>query len=34
MRLRYASINDLPIKAADRKFHWDRSKPRPPIIPA
>ena len=29
MRLRYASINDLPIKAADRKCHWDRSKPRP-----
>ena len=29
MRLRYASINDLPIKAADRKYHWDRSKPRP-----
>ena len=22
MRLRYASINDLPIAAADRKFHW------------
>lgn len=29
MRLRYASINDLPIQAADRKFHWDRSSPRP-----
>ena len=29
MRLRYASINDLPIKTADRKYHWDRSKPRP-----
>lgn len=29
MRLRYASINDLPIQAADRKFHWDRSFPRP-----
>jgi nuclear transport factor 2 (NTF2) superfamily protein len=29
MRLRYASINDLPIKEADRKYHWDRSKPRP-----
>ena len=28
-RLRYASINDLPIKAADRKFHWDHSGPRP-----
>ena len=22
MRLRYASINDLPIAAAHRKFHW------------
>ena len=22
MRRRYASINDLPIKASDRKFHW------------
>jgi nuclear transport factor 2 (NTF2) superfamily protein len=22
MRLRYASINDLPIKEADRKYHW------------
>lgn len=22
MALRHASINDLPIKAADRKFHW------------
>ena len=29
MRLRYASINDVPIKDADRKYHWDRSKPRP-----
>jgi uncharacterized protein len=29
MRLRYASINDLPIKEAERKYHWDRSKPRP-----
>lgn len=29
MRLRFASINDLPIREADRKFHWDRSKPRP-----
>ena len=29
MRLRYASINDLPIKDAERKYHWDRSKPRP-----
>ena len=22
MRLRIASINDLPIKAGDRKYHW------------
>ena len=22
MRLRFASINDLPIKEADRKYHW------------
>jgi nuclear transport factor 2 (NTF2) superfamily protein len=29
MRLRFASINDLPIREADRKFHWERSKPRP-----
>jgi uncharacterized protein len=26
---RYASINDLSIKSAERKFHWDRSGPRP-----
>ncbi|MDQ3188585.1 MAG: nuclear transport factor 2 family protein [Pseudomonadota bacterium] len=25
MRLRIASINDLPIAAADRKFHWART---------
>jgi nuclear transport factor 2 (NTF2) superfamily protein len=29
MQRRIASINDLPIKAAERKFHWDRSGPRP-----
>jgi nuclear transport factor 2 (NTF2) superfamily protein len=29
MRLRIASINDLPIAESDRKFHWDRSSPRP-----
>jgi len=29
MRRRLASINDLPIKHVDRKFHWDRSGPRP-----
>jgi uncharacterized protein len=29
MRRRIASINDLPIRDADRKFHWDRARPRP-----
>jgi nuclear transport factor 2 (NTF2) superfamily protein len=29
MKRRFACINDLPIKEADRKFHWDRSGPRP-----
>ena len=29
MRVRHASINDLPIAESDRKFHWDRSAPRP-----
>jgi nuclear transport factor 2 (NTF2) superfamily protein len=29
MRLRYASINDLPIKEPERKYHWDRFGPRP-----
>ena len=29
MQRRIASINDLPIKAVERKFHWDRSGPRP-----
>lgn len=29
MRLRYASINDLPIRAEDRKFHWTAIEPRP-----
>jgi len=28
-RRRHASINDRPIKEAERKFHWDRSGPRP-----
>ena len=28
MQRRFASINDLPIKAADRKFHWPLG-PRP-----
>ncbi|KFX70864.1 50S ribosomal protein L21 [Pseudomonas taeanensis MS-3] len=26
MRLRYASINDLPISAAERKFHWPQGR--------
>ena len=29
MQARHASINDMPIKPEDRKFYWDRSKPRP-----
>jgi nuclear transport factor 2 (NTF2) superfamily protein len=29
MTTRHASINDVPISAADRLFHWDRSGPRP-----
>jgi uncharacterized protein len=29
MESRYACINDLPIKESDRKYHWDRSGPRP-----
>lgn len=29
MRQRHASINDLPIREDERKFHWDRSGPRP-----
>jgi nuclear transport factor 2 (NTF2) superfamily protein len=29
MRWRYACINDLPIREADRKFRWDRNGPRP-----
>ena len=29
MRLRYACINDLPIKESQRHYHWDRSGPRP-----
>jgi uncharacterized protein len=29
MRRRHASINDLPIVAADRKFHWAAPGPRP-----
>jgi uncharacterized protein len=33
-RRRHASINDLPIKEAERKFHWDRSGPRPVDYPS
>lgn len=33
MRERHASINDLPIEEAHRKFHWDRSGPRPETHP-
>ena len=29
MRRRYASINDLPITEADRRFRWDPTGPRP-----
>jgi nuclear transport factor 2 (NTF2) superfamily protein len=29
MEERHASINDLPIKESDRKYHWERSGPRP-----
>ncbi|WP_029353080.1 nuclear transport factor 2 family protein [Bosea sp. 117] len=29
MQQRYASINDLPIRDSERKYHWDRSGPRP-----
>jgi len=29
MRRRYASINDLPIAEAERKYHWSAPGPRP-----
>ena len=29
MQRRFACINDLPIKESERKYHWDRSGPRP-----
>ena len=29
MAYRHASINDVPIEESERKFHWDRSGPRP-----
>ncbi|TCR67331.1 nuclear transport factor 2 family protein [Bosea sp. BK604] len=34
MARRFASINDLPIAEADRKFHWDQSGPRPADHPS
>jgi nuclear transport factor 2 (NTF2) superfamily protein len=34
MQRRFACINDLPISAAERKFHWDRSGPRPADHPS
>ncbi|HEV8693041.1 MAG TPA: nuclear transport factor 2 family protein [Lysobacter sp.] len=33
MRQRHASINDLPIDASERKFHWDLAGPRPDDAP-
>lgn len=29
MQERHASINDLPVTSAERKFHWDLGGPRP-----
>jgi nuclear transport factor 2 (NTF2) superfamily protein len=29
MAKRHASINDLPIRESERKYHWDPSGPRP-----
>jgi uncharacterized protein len=29
MRERHASINDVPIREADRLFHWPAPGPRP-----
>ncbi|AIY41117.1 hypothetical protein LT85_1959 [Collimonas arenae] len=29
MRWRHASINEAPIPASERKFHWDLNGPRP-----
>lgn len=33
MRERHASINDIPIEEADRKFRWDSSGTRPDAHP-
>lgn len=29
MEVRHASINDLPIEESERKYHWERLRPRP-----
>jgi uncharacterized protein len=34
MQRRLACINDLPIRESDRKYHWDRSGPRPADHPS
>lgn len=34
MKIRFACINDLPIKEADRKYHWDRGSARPADHPS
>ena len=34
MQRRIASINDLPITEADRKFHWELGTPRPTDHPS
>ncbi|NEU12354.1 nuclear transport factor 2 family protein [Methylobacterium sp. BTF04] len=34
MQVRHASINDLAIDAVERKFHWDRTGPRPDAHPS
>jgi nuclear transport factor 2 (NTF2) superfamily protein len=34
MKRRFACINDLPIKESERKYHWDRSGPRPADHPS
>ncbi len=33
MAVRHASINDVPIAEADRKFHWPEGSPRPETHP-
>jgi nuclear transport factor 2 (NTF2) superfamily protein len=33
MRRRFASINDVPISAAERKYHWSAPGPRPATHP-